>query len=596
MAQTLVRCPACETGYFPPDAVDPTTGMVKCECGHRAAAAFLSEAAYLQARLDWVRDRIRAGDSATTSGPAPAVAPTPAPASTQLSAQSILLGVGALLLVVAAAVFTAVAWPRLGATGQIALIVGATGLAAVLAVRLRHRLRGTAEALAALTVGLAVVVLVALPLLGVVPERWQQAESAYWLAGFFGLAVAAVVGGRATGLRAWSWLGWANALAAAAAATTLAAGPPPVDDRRLTLAFAVLAVAGVVLVAASWVVPALEVDRWPMQIAGSLALLASLAVVAGSALGGLAVAEAAATTAVAAAVLGVMTRMAGPDARHVFAWGTGLLAVVSAGLLLSLLPATAIVGVVVAVLGAAMLQVGVRAESTALAVAATAVLWATWLGTGATAATPAATSPPDDVTWFMVSAAVALFAAAWVGRGRVGATWLAWPGAVLGSIAFVLLVPDSYPTALEAWTLPVAGLLALAGWVAGRGRAASSVERLGPALAVALLPSAAATWVSPWVLALDDAGPEHAVRLAVVLAVGGALMVLAVRGHWLGVLLPSSAAVVIAALAQVWTGLDALPRWVALGIVGILLVLAGARFEWLRSEGRRARLWIHQTA
>jgi hypothetical protein len=45
-------------------------------------------------------------------------------------------------------------------------------------------------------------------------------------------------------------------------------------------------------------------------------------------------------------------------------------------------------------------------------------------------------------------------------------------------------------------------------------------------------------------------------------------------------------------LAQVWTGLQGLPRWLALAMVGAALVAAGARFEWVRAEGRRASAWV----
>ena len=39
-------------------------------------------------------------------------------------------------------------------------------------------------------------------------------------------------------------------------------------------------------------------------------------------------------------------------------------------------------------------------------------------------------------------------------------------------------------------------------------------------------------------------------------------------------------------------GLSNLPRWVGLAIAGTLLVLAGARIEWLRRESRRAVGWL----
>jgi hypothetical protein len=61
-----------------------------------------------------------------------------------------------------------------------------------------------------------------------------------------------------------------------------------------------------------------------------------------------------------------------------------------------------------------------------------------------------------------------------------------------------------------------------------------------------------------------------------------------------GLLLPGAAAVAIAAAAQVWSGLASLPRWIGLGLAGTALVLAGARIEWLRGEGGRARAWLRE--
>jgi peptidoglycan/LPS O-acetylase OafA/YrhL len=59
-----------------------------------------------------------------------------------------------------------------------------------------------------------------------------------------------------------------------------------------------------------------------------------------------------------------------------------------------------------------------------------------------------------------------------------------------------------------------------------------------------------------------------------------------------GLLLPGAAALVIIALAQAYSGLSNLPRWIGLGIAGTLLIVAGARVEALRREGRRAAAWV----
>ncbi|WP_203755157.1 SCO7613 C-terminal domain-containing membrane protein [Actinoplanes cyaneus] len=97
------------------------------------------------------------------AGPEQAGAFLPLPPSTErrlttLTAQNILFALGGLLLVVAAAVFTAVAWAQVGVAGRAAILAAAT--AAVLAVppfAVRRGLTGAAETLAA--VGLLMILL-----------------------------------------------------------------------------------------------------------------------------------------------------------------------------------------------------------------------------------------------------------------------------------------------------------------------------------------------------------------------------------------------------------------------------------------------------
>ena len=242
-----------------------------------------------------------------------------------------------------------------------------------------------------------------------------------------------------------------------------------------------------------------------------------------------------------------------------------------------------VVAVAVAALGGGLLLAGVVRAGSLIGLLPAVPLWATW------SVMVLADVDEAVVGVFALAVSLSLLGAAWVGAGNAGLTWLAWPAAVGGYGAFALLVPETYPTVLEAWTLPAALLLAVAGVVSCRGRETSSLEMVAPALSVALLPSAFATWLSPWVSDVSGEATEHVVRLVVVLVVGGVLMVVGARQHAPGVLLPASAAVLVAGTAQLWTGLATLPRWVALALVGMLLVLAGARFEWVRDEGRRAR-------
>lgn len=592
VTSTLVRCPLCGA-ELEPTMVEKTTGMLECTCGHRADAHFVNEAAYLQARLDWVRDRIRDGDVAPRAAAVPRMDVAVPTAPYRMPVQTILLSIGALLLVVAASVFTAVAWPRLGPAGQVGIVLLVTTVVTSLAVVLRTRLHGTAEALAALAFGLIIVDAVALSALGLAPEEWLDGGSMFWLVLFAALAVVGVVVGRWTALRSWSWMGWGSSAAALGAAAALLIGPDESDSASLALAMCVLAVGGALLLTGSYVVAWTRVDRRPMVLAGTVAFLIGLGVVGSLALAGEAVAAVATTTGLTGAALaGMAALMPGADgrrnARQVSFVAAVVLSSVAVGLLASLLPRTAVVAVGVGLLGGALLLAGVARGRGVVGLLPATPLWATWL------VMVLADVDQGVVGVLFVAVAASLLAAAWMGAGDADVTWLAWPAAMGAYTAFVLLVPETYPTLLEAWTLPGALLLAAAAAVSCRGRPASTLERVGPALSVALLPSALATWFSPWVSSVSSDTTEHVVRLIGVLVVGGVLMVVGARRHALGVLLPASAAVLVAGSAQVWTGLATLPRWIALALVGTTLVLAGARFEWMRDEGRRARTWVHQ--
>ncbi|MEU8658514.1 SCO7613 C-terminal domain-containing membrane protein [Actinoplanes philippinensis] len=102
---------------------------------------------------------VAAAGPAPASRPAPVSFPEPAePRLSSLTVQNVLFTLGGLLLVVAAAVFTAVAWAQVGVTGRALLLAGAT--VAILAVppfAVRRGLTAAAETLAA--VGLLMILL-----------------------------------------------------------------------------------------------------------------------------------------------------------------------------------------------------------------------------------------------------------------------------------------------------------------------------------------------------------------------------------------------------------------------------------------------------
>lgn len=126
---------------------------------------------------------------------------------------TILLGLGVVLLVVAAIVFSAVNWDRLGPGGQAALLVAftvAAGAATWLAAR--RALSSTAEALGVVTVAMGPILAQAartavdLPSVGEV--RWTNIGVwSWWPLALVAVGAASLAFGRWVGIRSARWLG-----------------------------------------------------------------------------------------------------------------------------------------------------------------------------------------------------------------------------------------------------------------------------------------------------------------------------------------------------------------------------------------------------
>jgi len=170
------RCPSCAALLRPPVTAcpachlrlsGPTAGRLWAVSTE--AARLLGERARLVSTL---RAEAQAQVPAFTPYVAPAPGPAPAPAPALAGAaplpatpewtprrvQNLLLALGVGLLAVAAVIFVAVSWGRLGVGGRAAVLTGVTALA-FLGARTAHRrgLTATAEALSLLTVGLALL-------------------------------------------------------------------------------------------------------------------------------------------------------------------------------------------------------------------------------------------------------------------------------------------------------------------------------------------------------------------------------------------------------------------------------------------------------
>lgn len=240
------RCPDCLAAM--------PYGSPRCpRCGLVLEGPLAAQLYSTLSQADTLLGRMRAVSVPAHPPPAPAPVTVPAAGPSRpgrggflggASVPKILLGLGALCLLVAALVFLAVTWSLLGVGGRTAILVGFTAVGASLTAWAAHRaLRAAAESLAVLSLGL-----LSLDLAG--------ARSAGWLgdpttAGFL------VV------------LGTTVAVAGAAAATVVRRTPA-----RALVGAELLAGVGVALAVAG----AVATDRLPRSAGLTLAVLTTAAV------------------------------------------------------------------------------------------------------------------------------------------------------------------------------------------------------------------------------------------------------------------------------------------------------------------------------
>jgi hypothetical protein len=240
-AATVVWCPGC---------LRPDGGAARCPgCGlrqHGADAARLRVVVHRLHELGEAQRTLAAETAAlrleqgrllralAPPGPTPQPAVRPGRAAREWRpdlVRGVLLGLGAVLVALAALSFSVVAWVNLGDAGRAGLLVGATVVAVAAAAGARRRLPATAEALGGLALGLALVDWHAARRAGVAAGG---SATAWWA---LGSGAAAVAVGR--GLPAPLRLG--TALAAGA---TLAVGVVGLLDPLLRALEAPLAWAG----------------------------------------------------------------------------------------------------------------------------------------------------------------------------------------------------------------------------------------------------------------------------------------------------------------------------------------------------------------
>jgi hypothetical protein len=155
------RCPSCAALLQPPVTACPACRLPLAGATAGRLWVVSAEAARLLAERAWLVSTLRAEAGPPAFAPYVAESPAPTPPSpewTPRRVQNLLLALGVGLLGVAAVIFVAVSWGRLGVGGRAAVLSGVTALS-FLGARTTHRrgLTATGEALSLLTVGLALL-------------------------------------------------------------------------------------------------------------------------------------------------------------------------------------------------------------------------------------------------------------------------------------------------------------------------------------------------------------------------------------------------------------------------------------------------------
>jgi hypothetical protein len=210
---------------------------------------------------------------------------------------------------------------------------------------------------------------------------------------------------------------------------------------------------------------------------------------------------------------------------------------------------------------------------------------AAWFTALPAAATDYAEVTRQDVAIFLAIVAASGYVLALTPRRG----FVSWPAAAAGSVSTWLALDVAGYDTLELYTGASAATLLVAGLLQRRDvPRLGSVVTLGPALAMAILPSAIDAFGEA---VLQEAGTLRAVLVilvaALLAAVGAALQVRAA-------FLVGLAAALLAGLGQLFALTGMLPRWVALAAGGALLLGTGFAAELVRTAGRQFRVFTGQ--
>lgn len=179
-------------------------------------------------------------------------------------------------------------------------------------------------------------------------------------------------------------------------------------------------------------------------------------------------------------------------------------------------------------------------------------------------------------TCFVTGIALVVYAA---GPDRFEAAYL---GAVANSLGGWVLTSEADVSTIEAYSFPLAAMLAVIGVVqAARRPGLPTSVTMGPVLGVLLGPSL-----------LVAIGDGDALRLALVTAAGITSLMVGYAERWRAPVVSGALVLGLIGFSQGGPLLEYVPGWVILGLGGAVLLTAGVRFEAAVQTGRRGAAWF----
>ena len=181
-------------------------------------------------------------------------------------------------------------------------------------------------------------------------------------------------------------------------------------------------------------------------------------------------------------------------------------------------------------------------------------------------------------TWFILAVASVL-PFAWALKTKLAELVLLGGILVSGS---VLVATENVTTELR--TLPVALVLALC-WALAKW--------MQPVLVTTwfLVPSVALSLSASTYYAIDGVGSDMLWRTAVVAGISSVLVAVGVRWKLAGLLVPGFGALCLVAISRILDVTDDVPVWIPLIGAAVVLLVAGARFEYLEAQRKRTLNW-----